>query len=339
MRVEAHHPNLRDLGWCNRRNPSCTAWIWSGTGVVMRFEGRGVRVHLEGDGMLEVLLDGKPALLLGPEIPDEPIDLASDLGPGPHEIVLRKRTEPVAGSILFLGFDLDGEVLPPLPPPPYLLFLGDSLTCGYGNLAESESEGFQARTEDVFRSFAGIAASHLGLGFQASAWSGKGLLRNFDRDGSPTIPDLWRVADPNEAHILQAHPDRPVLAIINLGSNDVFHDDPDWELFTQAAVQFAREIRQAFPGLPLVWLDGPVLSDTDRRSPDGSLRPVLTQVRRCLDTASGIVDADAPSYRLSLTPCLPGEAKGADSHPSLYRHREAGRELSDFLRTLPWLAS
>jgi lysophospholipase L1-like esterase len=242
----------------------------------------------------------------------------------------------LVGPTRFLGIELSAAA-PLLPAPtasPYLLFLGDSITCGYGNLAPDATHLFRPETEDVFRSYAGLACQELSTGFQACAWSGKGLQRNFDRDGSPTIPEIWRRTSPLDATSAPAALPRPLLAVINLGSNDVFHDDPDWESFARDMAALGLAIRDTFPELPLVLLDGPLLSDASLRTPDGSFRPVLTRLRTALDHARDRLQHGGPTWRFSLTPCAPDEPRGADAHPSQERHRAAGAELAAFLRPL-----
>lgn len=337
-RLAPSHPALRHRGWCDRRDPSSTRLVWAGTGVSLRFRGRAVEADLSGRGMVEVLLDGQLAHLLGPALPGRFL-IADQLPDGDHVVELRKRTEPVAGTAVFEGFLLSQEdaSLPHAPPPPHLLFLGDSITCGYGNLAPDAEHGFEAETEDVFRSYAGIACGKLGLEFQASACSGKGLQRNFDRDGSPTIPQLWCLADPNDPNSLLVDLARPSLAVINLGSNDVFHDDPDWPSFVDAMVEFGSSVRDVFPALPLVLLDGPLLSDAKYLDFEGDPRPLLTRTRECLDLAVERLRDRGPVHRFSLEPSSPDEPHGADFHPSLERHRKGGDALAGFLR--PLLAS
>lgn len=328
------HPAFSWRGWCDRRNPPSARLVWAGTGVVLRFRGTSGLVHLEGRGMVEILLDGLPVALLGPDMPARPFRVAVPTPSGEHLLEIRKRTEPVAGTVTFRGIDLEGSPLDPHPErSPSLLFLGDSLTCGYGVLAPDGTDGFEAATEDVFRSFAGIASGALGARFQASAWSGKGLVENFDRTTTETIPSLWRRSDPSDPESDLEAPPRPDLVLVNLGTNDVFHRDPDWTLFEDRAVALARDLRRSFPGVPVAWLDGPALTDTALRDSRGRPRPLLTRIRVVLDAIAAKTAEEGPSLRFSLPPCDPAEPHGADHHPGLERHRLAGTDLAAFLRS------
>jgi len=334
--VRPDHPAIVHRGWCDRRNPSSSALVWSGTGVALRFEGTSLAARVSGRGMLEVLLDGRPSLLLGPDLGEGRVALADGLPGGPHTVELRKRTEPVAGTVRFEGFEVDGSALPPARgPEPFLLFLGDSLTCGYGNLATDPTSGFAAETEDVFRSYAGVAAAQLQAGFQASAWSGKGLATNFDRTTTATTRDLWRLSDPNDPSSRIAEPPRPDLVLVNLGTNDVFHGDPDWTTLVHAAVGLGNDLRDAFPGVAILLLDGPALTDEALLDPSGRPRPLLSRIRAVMDEARDALAADGPCWRFSLSSCVPDEPHGADHHPGSERHRRNGLELAAFLRTLP----
>lgn len=336
--VAPSHPHVLHRGWCDRRDPSRTILAWPATGLALWFEGEGVAIRAGGSGIIEVLLDGRLERVLGPAIPDQPVTIACP--PGTHLLEIRRRTEPVTGSSVVRGFDLppDGRTLQPPPPRPRLLFVGDSITCGYGNLAESATEGFRSETEDAFRSYAGVACETLGVELVAAAWSGKGLVRNFDGDGA-AMPALWDLADPNDLASRILSDERPPLAaVVNLGSNDVFHDDPDWNVFVAAAIELGRALRARFPSLPLILLDGPLLSDSTLRAPDGGFRPVLSRVRSALDRAAAILGGEAPVWRHSLQECAPDEPRGADSHPGLERHRLAGTDLAQFLERTRVLA-
>lgn len=328
------HPAFACRGWPDRRNPSLARLVWSGTGVALRFSGSSASVHLEGRGMVEILLDGRPAALLGPDMPTTPFRLEASIHRSEHLLEVRKRTEPVAGTVTFRGIDLEGTPLEPLPErAPSLLFLGDSLTCGYGVLAPDGTDGFEPETEDVFRSFAGVASAALGARFQASAWSGKGLVENFDRTTTATLPSLWRRSDPDDpASVLEAPP-RPDLVLVNLGTNDVFHRDPDWTLFEERAAALARDLRDPYPGVAILWLDGPALTNTALRDAQGRPRPLLTRIRSVLDSVADRTSAEGPGLRFSLPSCEPSEPHGADRHPGLERHRLAGAALAAFLRS------
>jgi lysophospholipase L1-like esterase len=327
------HPAIAHRGWCDRRNPSSTRLVWAGTGFALRFSGTSSQVHLEGRGMLEILLDGLPVALLGPDMPTAPFRVLAAEVRGEHLLEIRKRTEPVAGTVSFRGIDLDGTALEPMSERvPSLLFLGDSLTCGYGVLAPDGTDGFEAETEDIFRSYAGVAARELGASFQACAWSGKGMVENFDRTTSETIPALWRRSDPSDPSSVLETPPPPDLVLVNLGTNDVFHRDPDWDVFLERALALAKDLRNAFPGVAILWLDGPALTDEALRDAQGRARPLLTRIRSALDAIAERTTSEGPSLRFSLPSCESTEPHGADRHPGLERHRLAGMELAAFVR-------
>lgn len=329
------HPAIAFRGWCDRRNPSSARLVWAGTGAALRFLGSSAAVHLEGRGMVEVLLDGVPHALLGPEMPPAPFTVAPSDAPGEHLLEIRKRTEPVAGTVTLLGLSLEGSPLAPFrDDAPTFLFLGDSLTCGYGVLAPDGTDGFAPETEDVFQSYAGVACAELGARFQASAWSGKGMVENFDRTTTETTPSLWRRCDPFDPPSVLEAPPRPDLVLVNLGTNDVFHRDPDWSTFHDRAVSLAEELRSVFPGIGILWIDGPALTDTSLQDASGRPRPLLTRIRAELDDIASATATEGPSLRFSLASCDPAEPHGADRHPGLRRHRIVGLDLASFLRGL-----
>lgn len=82
-----------------------------------------------------------------------------------HRIRLIKRTENGKGYLGVRGFWLDGEILPrpAAPAPRQILFIGDSITCGFGNTTEEKDRLFFSCDEDGWQSHGAIAARMLGM--------------------------------------------------------------------------------------------------------------------------------------------------------------------------------
>lgn len=88
--------------------------------------------------------------------------LAHDLQPQPHSLILIKRTEPVVALSVFSGFELadNNTLMPPVPAfGRRLEVIGDSISCGYGNLGVPPCP-FTAATEDWTQTYTGMLAAY-----------------------------------------------------------------------------------------------------------------------------------------------------------------------------------
>ena len=140
-------PSTPGVHYVGRVDTSGTTarFAWSGTGAVVRFNGTTVSVDLAGGQEYTVVVDGivKPKLTatVGKN------ELAKGLAPGEHTVELYRRTEASEGESEIRGFDFGGGTL--LAPPPVtrrLEFIGDSITCGYGNEGADYKCDFSAQT-------------------------------------------------------------------------------------------------------------------------------------------------------------------------------------------------
>lgn len=119
-------------------------WLgWTNTGISFRFEGRHVafRFALPPAGQVPyvgILVDEEPRRMLPVEEGRLTLEIPLH-SPGEHRIRLIKMTELLDDISLYLGgvaLDDGARLLPPPPLPCRRLeFIGDSMTCGFGNLS------------------------------------------------------------------------------------------------------------------------------------------------------------------------------------------------------------
>lgn len=325
---------VRTIGRVDDRDPRCLRFAWSGAGFAVRFQGRSLRARIEGSAAwLRVEIDGIPRVEeVGPS--REWLEIGQNLSDGEHLAVVRKRTEPLVGELVLRELETDGRILSdPEPAGPRIEFLGDSITCGYGNLAPDATHGFESSTEDWFGSYAGVVEKLLDAQTHCAAWSGLGIVRNFDPGPIPTMPDRYGQANPVSGAGWDASRWVPDVVVVNLGSNDLFRaPHPDRRAFRDAWVALVRRILSASPSVKVVLLDGPLLKDGFPVDETGRPIDSLTFLRTCLDEVAGGFEARRV-FRFSLTPAQDELGWGADWHPSLAQHARNGRELADFLRT------
>jgi len=324
---------VHPIGRFDDRDPHRLRFAWSGSGFAVRFQGRTLRARVAGSASwVRVEIDG-----ICRDMEIEPsrqwLEIGRDLSEGEHHAVVRKRTEPLVGELLLSDLETDGRILTPMEPSGARIeFLGDSITCGYGNLAPDASHGFEPSTEDYFRSYAGIAERSLGAQAHCVAWSGLGLVRNFDPGPLPTMSDRYGQANPVSGAEWDESRWIPDAVVVNLGSNDLFRaPPPESRIFLDAWDSLVRRILSKSTSVKVVLLDGPLLKDGFPI--DEADRPIdsLSNLRAQLDEVAARFDPERV-FRFSLTPAHPDRGWGADWHPSLAQHELNGRELAGFLR-------
>lgn len=196
---------------------------WPGTYIEGRFRGTSVRVRFDASAdHIRLSIDGvERRLFRAPGLVDT---VLSGLPMGEHLVRLDKLTESQTGASRFIAFETDGTPLPPTPRPRQIEFIGDSFTVGYGNMSPTrECSGPQVHERtDTSRAFGPIAAHVLDADYRINAFSGFGVVRNYDGAApGQNLPLLYARAIPGDA----AHPAsdagwRPQTIVVNLGGND-----------------------------------------------------------------------------------------------------------------------
>ena len=318
--------SVRIVGRADWSDPAGPRFCWSGTTILARFTGSSVAVRLRDRGnFFEVTLDGKRRPVLAATGERETYPLASGLAAGPHELALHRRTEASVGETQFLGLvlDPDGALLPPPAPAERRLeFIGDSITCGYGVEAPNQYVGFSPATENHQAAFAALTARALGAEAISVAYSGKGVLRNYDGGTEEPMPVLYE-------RVLLTSPVPwdfgawiPQAVIINLGANDFGQGDPG-PAFGDAYRRFLKQVRGHHREALLLCALGPVMSSEQMRRARGYLMPA--------------VQADPRASFLEFPHQDGSLGYGSDWHPSKGTQRTlADRLVPELRRLLGW---
>lgn len=267
--------------------------------------------------------------------PDETWLLYQSLRPETHRIRLTKLTE---NSKTFLGitaFTAEGEfLLAERRQAPRMEIVGDSITCGYGNLVKDANRHFFSQDEDGWQAYGALAARELGFEWSCVSISGITAVRHPGWPGEFAMQELYAYTDrvfqtrlgmEPERWDFAAHPNEYV--VVNLGTNDCFgilfsETAGELERFSDAYRNFLQEIRAA-------------------NGPDTHIVCVLGTMNYYLyhDIARAVEryrqqTGDPRVHLLRLRPIHPFDGLGADGHPSLDTHKKMARELADFLKTL-----
>ncbi len=318
-------PAIHYVGRHDDSDPAHVRMGWSGVGAVLRFTGTGASVRLDDKAKyFTVVVDGalQPTLATTPG--EQLYPLAQGLPDGEHTIELYRRTEGNFGPTVIAGFELEGELLAPPPVSRRIEIVGDSITCGYGNEGVSPCS-FSPETENHYLTYGAVAARALGAELSTVAWSGKGVVYNYDDNKTDPMPSIYdRLLAVDGAPWSFAW--QPDAVVINLGTNDFStDDDPPEGVFVPAYVEFLEHIRSLYPDAfilvvsPSLWgaeadlVDGYLQSVVDQRNADGDLEVAFKNIN------------------------VEWIGSGCDGHPSVATHAGMAANLTEALKTeLGW---
>jgi lysophospholipase L1-like esterase len=325
----AASPGVHYVGRVDTSDASGARFAWSGTGAVVHFNGTSAAVDLGGSQEYTVVVDGtvQPKLTAI----DGKNTLAQGLTAGEHTVELYRRTEASLGESVIRGFDFaGGQLLAPPTVTRRLEFIGDSITCGYGDEGASASCGFTPQTENHYSSYAAITARELKAELSTVAWSGKGVVCNYGDDASSCmnpLPIYYDRALPDRSDNTWDFSRFPADAVVvNLGTNDLStSSDPDQATFESAYKALLQRVRKAYPNAYVLCTNGPMLNGTE-----------LTTVRKYIgDVVTALADPKISTF--DIEPQDGSDSYGCDSHPSLERHKKVATTVTAALKAaLGW---
>ena len=249
---------------------------WPGVYFEGRFTGPSVEIAVEpGADILAVSIDGQAR----GEIRGGTARLTlGDLGPGEHVVRLDKLTESQSGEARFIGFQTGegGRALPPKARPRGIEFVGDSHTVGYGVRSQSRdcTEQQVHDLTDTSQAFGPILARRLDADYRIVAFSGRGVVRNYDglAPGEP-LPALFPRVIPGlaEPRIEPSEVWKPDLVVVGLGTNDFstpLHPGEAWADETalradyrDAYVAFVQGLAARRPGARFLLIAGDTFAE------------------------------------------------------------------------------
>ncbi len=213
-------------------------------------------------------------------------------------------------------------------------FIGDSITCGYGNEAEKPEDGFKTYQENGWEAFAAKTARKLKAEFNCVCYSGIGVYSSYAGEdkinNSILMPMLYNYADrlveQNAGKTSYTEWDFtkyvPDLIVINLGTNDgtyVRYDKKRKKNFRQAYVEFLRQVRYKNGYTPKILC---TLGSMDTYLFDEILAAVEEHKLQ-----TGDESIDAMKFNLQLEE----DGIGGSFHPSTLTHEKMSNKLFEWL--------
>lgn len=246
------------------------------------------------------------------------LEIASFGVGGMHTICVWKQNEPqlslcVLTELAFCGY----FVAPPTANAHYVEFIGDSITCGCGNLCPNGTDDpNSALHEDGTQAFAFLTAQGLAVDYSIVGCSGIGITngyRPFPESGFYPKHSLYR--SPDKPYV----PARiPNLLVINLGTNDRTRGTDALRLAQDAGelIDLIREINGK--EIPVIWIFNMMN--------DGYIEQVRDVISAKGGEAAGIYLCELNKNR-----------EGGNGHPTVAAHRMASERLTAFIREKQFL--
>ncbi len=245
------------------------------------------------------------------------LQVATGLKKGRHEIKIYRQSEMILGIENFISVTLRGEIAaPPANNKPYIEFLGDSITAGFGDLTTGDDKDdpsgpLKSSGTDTY---AFLAAKKLGADVSIVARSGLGFANPDDK-----IEIYWN-------HISFARRSlgeydfarKPDAVVINLGTNDQHmcnNKKMDYNDIKPDAVALLKRVRECHPDAKIVWFYG----------------TMDTGLANVLNNAVNELGGKEKGFYLAF-----GEQnfRGGGGHPHADAHKANGKTLADVIRNI-----
>jgi lysophospholipase L1-like esterase len=258
----------------------------------------------------------------------EVYDMVTGLTEGEHTVQVVRQSEASFGTSSLRSVEaIDGELLaPPASPGRRIEVFGDSVTTAYGNEGESVSCSFSLETQNFYLSYGALLARGFGAEVASVAFSGRGVVSNYDGQNGETVPQLAdrAIAASRNSVFDYSLLEPPELVLINLGTNDYSTDnDPADDEFVEGYVGLLELIRGRYPEAEIVGTVGPLLSGSDLSLARQNIAQAIAQLADAGDTKVHAVEIESDN-----------PSPGCDYHPDLGTHAAMARELGGLLSTI-----
>lgn len=236
--------------------------------------------------------------------------LAEDLPAGKHTFAIYRQSEHSAGEAGICALSFEGELLEkPADKDLYIEYIGDSISCGFGNLGNASQGDGAALWSDGTQAYTFLTSQALNADWSTVSWSGLGCKYGYS---TTTMQDVYPAQrynyDKTTAYDFAKEPDIIVLA---LGTNDNSIQS-DATLKRAGLVEMLQLVRAKNPNAPIVWIHGMMTNG------------VSSMIEEIVAEFGG---AEAGYYACRLTQ----NNAGGGSHPNLAGQQKFAEELVAFI--------
>lgn len=333
--VKPTDKNIQYVGRICFDHPERPRFTFPGTQINARFTGSSIKLWAKPkSGYFMAQVDeAEPFKVAMMGDRDSVVTLATALPQGEHTLRLMYVIEGYDLKPDFRGFilDRDARLLPPPALPERTIeFIGNSITCGYGNESIVASDPFEYETENHYYTYAQLCCRTLNARAHVVARSGIGVYRSYGgpKTGTPdnvmtTEYEYTNLYDRSERWDFSRY--QPQLVCINLGTNDLSTNNYDVKRLKAAYQQFLKQVRSHNPQAKIVYLCGSMLNGKELELAKKTLDEVVAEANK---------QGDKQVYRFDFTPQTGDIRYGASWHPSRWQHEKMAAELTAYLRSL-----
>lgn len=309
---------------------NAVAWTYPGVQISTVFSGTSVAMKVKpASGFFYIEIDDLEPYKL--EIPkdQDSIPLARHLEQGNHWLTITYAIEGHDKKPVFYGLFLDDEadlVEKPLLSDRKIEFIGNSITCGYGNEGNGKEKSFYYRLQNFCRTYAFLTARALGAQYHVVARSGIGFYRNY----MGKIPDeIMPLIYPHTMYTKKGERwdfsrYTPDVVCVALGTNDTTGKYTLTGLINGYR-RFLKQLRENYHDSKIVLMAGPMLSErrrNDLRTAQDSI------IHEAYDQGDSLI------YRFEFSESDKSIGMGSQGHPNVAHHAKMAEELIPFLRQL-----
>ncbi len=288
--------------------------------------------------------------------------LARGLAAGSHTVEIFKRIESTPngnaiGQATFLGFRIPsgGTVSAPPTRAHAVEFIGDSITCGYGdmdsfNTASATPTSYTTYKSNADDAYGAVTARDLNAELMQVSYSGLGMALNncFDPAGTATLPARYDSILPDDPSGAQwSFQWQPEVVVINLGTNDWSNMSPtgcggcttfpsgtlNQATYESTYVTFLQHLRSKYPTALFLLVSTPMLTDAYPSgescwtSEDQDLHTIVSTY----STANNDTNIDVVDIQSQSSPV------GEDYHPTVATHQAMAQSVEAvIMKHLSW---
>ncbi|HPM12310.1 MAG TPA: polysaccharide deacetylase family protein [Bacteroidales bacterium] len=347
--IRPSHTHVQVTGRVDTSNPLKYSFAFPGVSIKTAFSGTGISILLKEYGTggatttnyVSVIIDGGEPTVMQLYRNQTEYVLATNLQQGNHTVEVFKRTESNVGKIEFLGFTLpegSQSIAPAALPTRKIEFIGNSITCGYGNEVSTTSPDkyhFTSANENNYMAWGAITARNLNAQYSCVAYSGRGLMQNNTGSKTGTLPLIYDNIIADSPTPVWNHYDYiPDVVVINLGTNDFSAEvssatyKVDSTQFVETYIVFIQKLRAYYPNASFVCCVGTMMSDY---YPVGGKH--WTRIQNYVSSVAQYCNSqgDAKVYYLKLDP--QSSPYGEDWHPTKKTQEQMATKLTNFIET------
>jgi len=312
--------------------------------IRVRFDGDALDMRLRDYGTgtatttnhYNIVVDGASTVIeVSPN--KEVYELARNLPAGEHTVEIQKRVESNGGSgkgeLLGLRVRNGTQLLPVAAYARKIEFIGDSITCGYGNeLSTMTPDQFHYTTKNsnTWLAYGAVTAKNIGAEYMGVSYSGRGMYRNYGGGAGEALPGLYLRTLPDDAAspVWEVARYQPEIVVVNLGTNDFSPGGVDRAAYRAAYLAFLGKLREYYPAAAIITAVGPMMSDF---FPAGEMAwtNVQADVQQVVQQRKDA--GDTKIFYIAFDPQT--GPWGEDYHPTVATHAAMATKLTEFIKT------